>query len=152
MPDLVETSNNLAEVTTGLNDIDITLSTRSSVDEELSRVRQEIKTIAENYKALIIQEDAYPGWEPDLDSPFLHLVHKEYENIYNKKVKLRATHGGLETGLFKGLDPELHCVSIGPEIKDPHSPSERVYIKSVAMIWEVVKSILSNINTITEEL
>jgi dipeptidase D len=82
----------------------------------------------------------------------LKLVHREYEGIYGKEVKLRAIHAGLETGLFKGLDPDLHCVSIGPEIKDPHSPSERVYIESVAMIWEVVKSVLSKLNQISDKI
>jgi dipeptidase D len=152
IPDLVETSNNLAEVTTHKNEIEIALSTRSSVDDELKRVPQEIKSIAEKFNAFVVQEETYPGWEPDLNSPFLHLVHREYEKTYNNKVKLRATHGGLETGLLKGVDPELHCVSIGPEIKDPHSPSERVYIKSVAMIWDVVKLILTNVNSIVKEL
>ena len=82
-------------------------------------------------------------------SSFLQLIHQEYKQIYGKNVELKAIHAGLETGLFKGLDPDLHCVSIGPEIKDPHSPSERVYIDSVGRIWRVVKSTLSKINSIS---
>ena len=145
LPDLVETSNNLAVITTASDVVEIKLSTRSSVNTELDRIRQEIRAIAEKAKATVDQGPAYPGWEPDLESPFLHLVHKVYEKEYKKKVGFKAIHGGLETGLFKGIDPELHCVSIGPDIKDPHSPSERVYISSVEMIWRVVKSVLTEI-------
>ena len=148
IPDLVETSNNLAVVTTASDTMEIIISTRSSINPELDRVRDEIRVLSESYKASVDQGPAYPGWEPDLDSEFLHLVQKVYEKEFNKKVELKAIHAGLETGLLKGIDPELHCVSIGPEIKDPHSPSERVYISSVEMIWRVVKSVLTEINSL----
>ncbi len=147
--DLVETSNNLAVITTASDTMEIKISTRSSINSELDRVRQEIQDITKGTKAIVNQGPAYPGWEPDLESPFLHLVQKVYEKEYGKKVELKAIHAGLETGLFKGIDPELHCVSIGPEIKGPHSPSERVYISSVEMIWRVVKSVLSEINSLS---
>jgi len=149
IPDLVETSNNLAIVTTASDTMEIKISTRSSINSELDRVRQEIQDITKGTNATVDQGPAYPGWEPDLESPFLHLVQKVYEKEYGKKVELKAIHAGLETGLFKGIDPELHCVSIGPEIKGPHSPSERVYISSVEMIWRVVKSVLSEINSLS---
>jgi dipeptidase D len=148
IPDLVETSNNFAVITTASDSIEIKISTRSSVDSELDRVRQDIRAIAESVNASVSQGPAYPGWEPDLESDFLHLVHKVYEKEFRNKVELKAIHAGLETGLFKGIDPELHCVSIGPEIKDPHSPSERVSISSVEMIWRVVKSVLTEINSL----
>jgi len=148
IPDLVETSNNLAVITTASDTMEIKLSTRSSVNVELDRVRQKIRAIAEGAKATVDQGPAYPGWEPDLESPFLHLVHKVYEKEYGKKVEFKAIHGGLETGLFKGIDPELHCVSVGPDIKDPHSPSERVYISSVEVLWRVVRSVLQEIESL----
>ncbi len=149
IPDLVETSNNLAVVTTASDTMEIKISTRSSINSELDRVRKEIQDITKGTKASVDQGPAYPGWEPDLESPFLHLVQQVYEKEYGKKVELKAIHAGLETGLFKGIDPELHCVSIGPEIKDSHSPSERVYISSVEMIWRVVKSVLTEINSLS---
>ena len=152
IPDLVEKSNNLAVITTESDAVEIKLSTRSSVNSELGRVRQEIRSIAEAANATVDQGPAYPGWEPDLESPFLHLVHKVYEKEYGKKVEFKAIHGGLETGLFKGIDPELHCVSIGPDIKDPHSPSERVYISSVELLWRVVRSVLQEVKSLNKEI
>ncbi|MHA2054166.1 MAG: beta-Ala-His dipeptidase [Candidatus Hodarchaeales archaeon] len=152
IPDLVESSNNLAIVKTTKNSLEIQISTRSSVDSELTRIRKDISTLAKRYKGEVLLKPSYPGWEPDLDSPFLKLVHQEYEREYGKKVKLKAIHAGLETGLFKGLDPELHCVSIGPEIKDPHSPSERVIIDSVGLIWRILLSTLEKIHSIQDKL
>lgn len=143
IPDLVETSNNLAIIESSQQSVIIQTSTRSSVDSELRKVRKTIKDIGFTYLVKVEQGDSYPGWEPQLNSPFLNLVHQEYEKLYGKKVKLKAIHAGLECGLFKGLDPELNIVSLGPEIKDGHSPNERVYISSVALIWEVVRSTLT---------
>ncbi len=146
IPDLVETSNNLAKVKTTATQIEVVASTRSSVNEELNRVRSELKELGERVGGNVSQGSAYPGWQPELDSPFLKLVQQEYTREYNKEVKLMAIHAGLETGLFKGINPELQLVSIGPEIKDPHSPQERVYIKSVDLIWRIVKAVLAKLD------
>ncbi len=148
IPDLVETSNNLALVKTSSDSIEIIASTRSSIDEELHRVRTELKELGERVSAQVIQNPTYPGWQPDLDSAFLNLVKQEYDREYKQESKLKAIHAGLETGLFKGIDPDLQLVSIGPEIKDAHSPQERVYIKSVELIWRIVVAVLSKLDQI----
>ena len=148
--DLVETSNNLAQVKTASNAIEVVVSTRSSVNEELNRVRDELKELGERVGGVVSQGSAYPGWQPELDSQFLKLVQQEYAQEYNKEVELKAIHAGLETGLFKGINPELQLVSIGPEIKDPHSPQERVYIQSVDLIWRIVKAVLSRLDQLQE--
>jgi di/tripeptidase len=43
--------------------------------------------------------------------------------------------------VLTGRDPELKAVSIGPDIKYPHSPGEHVYIKSVGVLWMVLKAV-----------
>ncbi|MHA1974891.1 MAG: aminoacyl-histidine dipeptidase [Candidatus Hodarchaeales archaeon] len=143
---LVETSNNLALVKTEKREVRIFCSTRSSKDEELEKVRKSLKKLGKKFQASIKQGSAYPGWNPDISSPLIQLVKREYERYYGKEVKLSAIHAGLECGLFKGLDPELQIVSFGPEIKDGHSPDERVYINSVKLIWQVLKSVLERSN------
>ncbi|UCE12185.1 MAG: aminoacyl-histidine dipeptidase [Candidatus Heimdallarchaeota archaeon] len=148
IPDLVETSNNLALIKTSSNTIEIVASTRSSIDGELNRVRDELRELAERVNAEVIQGSTYPGWKPALNSPFLKLVKQEYEREYGREVKLKAIHAGLETGVFKGINPVLQLVSIGPDIKDVHSPQERVYIESVGLIWRVVTAVLSRLDQI----
>ncbi|MCK4247317.1 MAG: hypothetical protein KAX04_02115, partial [Methanomicrobia archaeon] len=59
-----------------------------------------------------------------------------------------AIHAGLECGLLLRLDPELQVVSIGPEIKDVHTPNELVYIKSVETVWNVVRKIIENMGAL----
>ena len=146
--DLVETSNNLAVVTTQTDCIEIVCSTRSAIDSELSRIRNGLKELGESHTALVTLAPSYPGWKPDLSTRFLKFVHKKYEEVFGKEVKKTAVHAGLECGLFTRLDPELQIVSIGPEIKGAHSPQERVYIKTVEVIWEVVVKIIESMNDI----
>ncbi|MFX0123961.1 MAG: beta-Ala-His dipeptidase [Candidatus Hodarchaeota archaeon] len=148
IPDLVETSNNLALVKTLTDSVEIVVSTRSSITSELNRIRSELVEIGERVAAEVTLKPMYPGWQPELDSLFLNLVKQEYNQVYGSEAKLKAIHAGLETGLFKGIDPELQLVSIGPEIKDAHSPQERVYIKSVDLIWRIVKGILTKLDQI----
>jgi len=47
--------------------------------------------------------------------------------------------------LFKKPYPEMDMVSIGPTIKGPHSPDERVHIESVAHYWTLLTALLKNI-------
>ncbi|UJG41476.1 MAG: beta-Ala-His dipeptidase [Candidatus Heimdallarchaeum aukensis] len=144
--DLVQTSNNLAVVKTSEKQVEIHVSTRSSVMNELEEVRLKLKKIGEKVSANVSQGKAYPGWEPNLNSPFLKLVKEQYEQVYKKEVKLEAIHAGLECSLFLALDPNLQVTSIGPTILSPHSPDEKVEIESVGVIWEVIRSIAENMN------
>jgi len=141
IPGLVQTSSNLAVVRTSEQEVKIHVSTRSSVTDELEKVRNEIKTIGEKYHAKVQIDKAYPGWKPQPDAAFVRIVKKAYEEVLEKPVALEAIHAGLECGLFAALDSELQIASIGPNIANAHSPDEFVEIGSVKIIWEVIKKV-----------
>lgn len=142
---LVQTSNNLAVMEIAENTVNIHCSTRSSVTEELEVFREGLADLGENYNFDVEQGEAYPGWKPEPDSAFTQLVKISYLE-HMEKVELRAIHAGLECGLFLRLKPELQVTSIGPNIRNPHSPSEFVEIESVEIIWRVLKSVIRNIS------
>jgi dipeptidase D len=150
MEGLVETSCNLAMIKWNEEEnlVEIGASTRSAIVSELDRVRNELKNLGEKHSAFVTQDKAYPGWKPDLEAPFLKLIHQIYEDIAAQEVKLKAIHAGLECGLFTRLDQDLQIVSIGPEIKDGHSPDERVYPDTVRVIWDVLIKIMENLKEI----
>jgi len=149
---LVETSNNLAIIQTTSDSIEIITLSRSAFDGELERVRNEIEKLGRSLGAIITQNPPFPSWPPDLNSSFLQYVQNKYEHVYGHEVELVAVHGGLETAVFKRLDPELQMVSIGPNIQGAHTPQERIYIDSVDLIWRVVRSILINLNSLDSSL
>ncbi len=148
---LVQTSNNLAVLEIAENTVNIHCSTRSSVTEELGLFREGLADLGENYNFEVEQGEAYPGWKPEPDSAFTRLVKKSYLE-HMEKVELRAIHAGLECGLFLRLKPELQVTSIGPNIRNPHSPSEFVEIESVEIIWKVLKSVIRNIGKLEIDL
>ncbi|NHJ47840.1 MAG: aminoacyl-histidine dipeptidase [Asgard group archaeon] len=146
---LVQTSSNLATVKTESKKIEIHVSTRSSVNEELESVRSELKDIGDKYKFKVTLDEAYPGWKPTPDAPFVLLTKKVYEEVLGEEVDLLAIHGGLECGLFVALDSELQVSSIGPNIKNAHSPDEYIEISSAEIIYNVVKKVIENMGTLS---
>ena len=86
----------------------------------------------------------YPAWTPAPHSQILTIAQQSYEQLFSVKPKVYVVHAGLECGLFKTHYPELEMISIGPTIVNPHSPSEKVEIKSVSKYWQLLLKILEN--------
>jgi len=70
---------------------------------------------------------------------------KGYENQFGKKPEIKAIHAGLECGLLGGIYPNWDMISFGPTIRFPHSPDEKVNIKSVGKFWDFLKETLKNV-------
>ena len=87
----------------------------------------------------------YPGWQPDANSPVMHLVRETYQRLFNKTPNIQIIHAGLECGLFKKPYPDMDMVSIGPTITGPHSPDEQVHIESVGHYWTLLTELLKSI-------
>lgn len=145
---LVQTSNNLATIKTTKNEILIHVSTRSSVNEELAEARKRLKELGEEKGFTVELDEAYPGWKPNIQSPFLNLVKEKYDEVTQAPTKLVAIHAGLECGLFLALDSNLQVASIGPNIKNAHSPDEYVEIASVGIIWTIIKKLIEDMGTL----
>ena len=139
---LVETSNNVAIVTTTKGKVEITTSTRSSVMAALHAAREQIRSASELAGGEVEEEEAYPGWKPNPDSAVVNKTLDVYEELFGKRPPLKAIHAGLECGLLIDKLPGLDAVSIGPEIRNAHSPDEMVQISSVQRFYEHVKALL----------
>jgi len=142
---LVQTSNNLGIVRTEEDKVLIPISSRSSVPEDLDKNRAILKSLGEKYGAQVEQRPGYPGWKADVRSRFLGLVSRSYGEVLGREPKVTAIHAGLECGFLSRFDPDLKIVSIGPDIRHPHSPQELVDIESVGVLWEVVKRVAEDL-------
>ena len=58
---------------------------------------------------------------------------------------MEAIHAGLECGLLAQKLPGLDAVSIGPDMRDIHSPRERLSIPSVRRTWEYLLAVLAQL-------
>ncbi len=142
IPDLVETSTNLATVAVKDGALVIGLSSRSSVASALTALRQRIRATAQLAGAGVEEGNGYPGWQPDLKSHVLEVLKEVHVRELGVEPEMKAIHAGLECGLIGEKVPGMDMASFGPQIEFPHSPDERVKIDSVERFYRVVTGTL----------
>ena len=145
IPDLVETSNNVAFAKEEGGRLTVHCSTRSSTASALAAVRRRLAAFADLAGVEAEQPPGYPGWKPDLDSPLLATVRRVHERVLGEAPEIKAIHAGLETGILGEKVPGMDMVSIGPQIEFPHSPDERVHVESVGRFWKLLTATLAEL-------
>ncbi|MBN1466745.1 aminoacyl-histidine dipeptidase [candidate division KSB1 bacterium] len=139
---LVETSNNVAAVACDSKAFKVLMSSRSSNMKALGATIDKLAAIAGMAGASVHQPAGYPGWMPNLDSEVLKVALDAYKAVTGKAAKYQAIHAGLECGLIGEKFPGMDMISVGPTLKDPHSPEERVHIGSVKIFYNHVVKML----------
>jgi len=142
---LCETSTNLAVVKLVNDVITVQCLLRSSVDSAKDYLAESMASVFELAGAKIDFDGAYPGWKPNMDSDILKIMQKTYQNLYGKIPEIKAIHAGLECGLLGGVYPNWDMISFGPTMRFPHSPDEKVNIKTVGKFYNWLVETLKNI-------
>jgi dipeptidase D len=142
---LVETSNNLATVAFSGDEAVIGTSTRSSIATALQALRDRISAVSRLAGASIVENDPYPGWMPNVDSELLKIFKEVHKEVFGKEPETIAIHAGLECGIIGEKFPGMDMISFGPDIEHPHSPDERVNVKSVEQFWKLLSAMLARL-------
>jgi dipeptidase D len=142
IPDLVETSNNLARVVVKDGNIKIGCLTRSSVESSKMDLANTLRASFELTGCEVEFSGSYPGWKPNMDSAILKVMEALYIKMNGKKPHVAACHAGLECGILGTNYPEMDMISFGPNIRGAHSPDERAQISSTQKFWSFVLEIL----------
>ncbi|WP_242203698.1 aminoacyl-histidine dipeptidase [Aestuariivivens insulae] len=145
IPNLVETSNNIARVSIKEGQINIACLTRSSVESSKMDLANTLRATFELTGCEVEFSGSYPGWQPNMDSSILKVMAKLYEDMNEEKPHVAACHAGLECGILGQNYPNMDMISFGPNIKGAHSPDERAQISSVQKFWTFVLEILKQI-------
>ena len=140
---LPQTSLSLGILRTEENTVDYTFCIRSAVDSECEMLARRLENQAKVLGGTVRREGPYPGWEYAADSPLRDLVCRVYHEQTGKDMVIEAIHAGLECGFFAGKMPGLDCVSIGPDVRDVHTPNETLSISSVQRTWNLVSEVLA---------
>lgn len=145
MPGVVETSTNLALIKSGNGKITMGSLQRSSIDSAKSAVGYSIRAAFESNGAKVEHKGEYPGWKPNVDSPILHAMKESYNKKYGKVPEVKVIHAGLECGIIGAASGrDLDMISFGPTIRFPHSPDEKVNIKTVGLFYDFLLETLKN--------
>lgn len=87
------------------------------------------------------------GWESARGSELQTAYSKACNEVFGKEPRLTVIHAGLECGII--ADGLAKCgktadiISIGPDVRDVHSPKESMDIASLDRLYRVVISLLS---------
>ena len=145
IPGLVETSNNLANISLNDGNLNINCLTRSSDESSKEELKNIIKFLFINNGYTVDFSGDYPGWQPNMSSEILSKLVKVYKDLNSTEPNVAACHAGLECGIIGSHYPKLDMISFGPTIRGAHSPDERASIKSTIKFWRFLKEVLLNI-------
>lgn len=139
---IVESSLNLGVIHTRGKNLNALVLIRSLHDDGRLETQRTVQSVFELAGADIKFSGAYPGWKPDTDSAIMQTVSDTYQELFDKVPAVMVIHAGLECGLFKTAYPHWDMVSIGPTIKFPHSPDEKIEIATVSQYWQLLTTVL----------
>ena len=145
MEDLVETSLNLGILKIEKNTLHASFAVRSSVGEEKLKLLEKLSEFSKKIGANYNSHSHYPAWEYRESSPLRDIFTSVFARVYEKKLIVRATHGGLECGLFSEKIEDIDAVSFGPDVFDIHTPRERMSISSTARTYDYLCEVLKEL-------
>ena len=115
IPDLVQTSNNIATLTIEKGEYAIKCHVRSSIDSERDALVAQIGDVfpTANFHSL----NSYPGWTPKVDSRITAIAIDCYKELNTIAPDIKSIHAGLECGIISGVYPQMEMISFGPNIR-----------------------------------
>jgi dipeptidase D len=119
---------------------------RSSVESRMEQLFGKYRRLARLVQAEMKIRDQYPGWEYRRVSPLRDDFLKIAGQVYGDAVTPRATaiHAGLECGfILSAASHEIDAISIGPNLKNIHTPEESLELASCERLWNIVRLLLA---------
>ena len=144
-PHVVETSSNLAIINIAEGKASIKILARSA-REDMKQYITDTLTAGFNMAGMKVETSgSYVGWDPNPDSPALHLLLKVYKDLFGEDGIIQVDHAGLECSIILSKYPGMDVVSFGPTMKSPHTTIERAYIPTVEPFWTLLKKALEEV-------
>jgi len=142
-PIMPDTSRNLASVRTDATGACFAFSSRSPKPRHIVASRNELIALADSLGGTILHGAAYPGWESAMDAPLVKTWCRAYESVTGRSCSPTLIHAGLECGLISDSVKGLAAISVGCNIHDLHTPSERIELSSMSRVYRAVLAFLS---------
>lgn len=142
---LVVSSNNPGVLVQEAHKLVLTNAVRSSVGSLKRALYQQLEVIANLTGAATKIQSDYPEWEYAPQSRIRDLMVATYEELTGEGLKVEAIHAGLECGFLGERLGAIDMVSIGPNMRDIHTPKERLSISSTANTYKFIKATLERL-------
>ncbi len=142
-PGMVRTSSNLGFAKLEEEVFTTGHMTRSCDDAALERLGQRFCALASLAGGSCTVSDHAPGWQFDPENPLAERYAQSYQRITGEKIRRNVIHAGLECGVLQAKIPHrVYAISVGPDLKDIHSPNETLSLSSFAKLYEILRDFL----------
>lgn len=139
--DIPYCSCNIGVINLDLEKLEVMYSLRSPALSYREMMTNHIADIAALFNAEVEVSNDYGGWLYESKSPLRDIL-KEVLKEKGEELECFATHGGLETGIFKEKMPGLDIITYGPIMYDIHTPDERLDLESFERSYKNIIEVL----------
>lgn len=144
-PTIVECSDNFAIIKFKDDVIKFEVSLRSSNMKTFEEYTKKIIDVYNSNLATYNIEDFYKPWEYVKESKLRDIAVNTYKELTNKDMKVTVIHAALETAIFTDTFPDMEMIAIGPDLKEVHTPNERLSISSTFRTYEFIKKLIEKL-------
>ncbi len=142
---LVEFSRHLGVIRQEDGTLDFVFSSRSAREGQLDASIRELDLLAGLTGCTARHYARYPGWEYAPDSDLRERYRNAYSAVTGKEAIVNVIHAGLECGIIHAKVPDMDMISIGPTMRDIHSPAEALDLDSAETFWTVLKKCIDDL-------
>lgn len=141
---LVEFSRNLGVIEINTERAYVTYSSRSSKEEQIDLSIAEVNEQVEKLNAGVRHTGRYPGWDFLPESELRDAYIKKCKEVIDRDVQTVVIHAGLECGIIKSRIPDMDIISVGPNMRNIHTPDEALQLESCERLFKVLKAVLTD--------
>lgn len=142
---LVESSLNLGICRVVGQNALFSYSVRSSVASYKDFMSDKLEHFTKFLGGTYRKEGEYPAWEYKHESKLRDLCVEVYKEEFKREPIIETIHAGLECGILANKMPGLDIVSVGPDMFDVHTPSERLSISSAVREFDFITKLLDRL-------
>ena len=145
LPTLPDLSANIGTLRETEGGVDVEYFPRSSSNERLEEFVGTLPVFARVTGFTLKVGALFSAWTENLHSKLLPVMQKVHKAVLGKEPRVEAMHGGLETGFFYAMDPQLDLVSVGSNTHAIHSSDESVDLDSCAQLARIIAGTLAEL-------
>jgi dipeptidase D len=145
VPGLVESSSSMGVLNMAGGQWAAVCLVRSAVDSERDDAAGRLAAVFGLAGAKVSIGGAYSGWPPNPASQILGLMKRAYRGLFGRDAEVVAIHAGLETSVVGAVYPGMDMISVGPTLRNVHSPDEMLEAASVQKAYDLVVETLKRI-------
>lgn len=145
IPEIVETSSNLAIINIGNGKAAIKILARSASESQKDCLANMLESCFCMAGMKVTFSGEYQGWDPNPDSEMIKVMADIYKREFGNDATVSVVHAGLECSVILSKYPGLDIVSFGPTLQHPHTPQERCEISTMPKFWKLLKCALEEV-------